>query len=73
MSSASIVEGIETNFNNKDEAPTRSLSSRAKLRDQMQHDVETFLKSGGKVSHIENNVMADPPRKPKSDYGSRPI
>ena len=27
----------------------------------------------GKISSIEPNVMADPPRKPESNYGSRPI
>jgi hypothetical protein len=51
----------------------RSLSSRSNTRHQMESDIEAFLKKGGEIAKIPNNVMADPPRKPKSDYGSRPI
>lgn len=58
----------------KDEAAeTRTLASRARLRSQMDDDIEKFLSKGGKISEIEPNVTADPPTKPVNSYGSRPI
>ena len=43
------------------------------LRDEMAAEVEAYLAKGGEIEVIEPNVMADPPRKPQSNYGSRPI
>ncbi|ASP38161.1 hypothetical protein CHH28_05440 [Bacterioplanes sanyensis] len=56
-----------------DKAQADSALSREQLRKAMQSDVEAFLARGGKIQKIDNNVMADPPRKPQSSYGSRPI
>lgn len=56
-----------------DDAEERTVASRQKLREEMAADVEAFLARGGKIAQIEPNVTADPPRKPDSDYGSRPI
>lgn len=57
-----------------EEAPEeRTVASRQKQREQMEREIEEFLARGGKISQIEPNVTADPPRKPDSDYGSRPI
>lgn len=56
-----------------EEGVMRSIASRKKLRNKMDADVEAFLQKGGEISEIEPNVMADPPRKPTSNYGSRPI
>ena len=56
-----------------EEGVLRSIASRKKLRNKMNGDVEAFLKNGGSIDHVEPNVMADPPRKPTSNYGSRPI
>jgi len=56
-----------------EEGVMRSIASRKKLRNKMDADVEAFLKKGGQINEIEPNVMADPPRKPTSNYGSRPI
>ena len=55
-----------------EEGVLRSIASRQKLRTQVDSEVEAFLKAGGS-NEIEPNVMADPPRKPTSNYGSRPI
>lgn len=52
---------------------TMSVSARQKIRDQLQKDIEEFMKRGGQVQQIADNVRADPPRKPVSDYGSSPI
>ncbi len=56
-----------------EEGVLRSIASRKKLRDKVDNEVEKFLSSGGAINEIEANVMADPPRKPTSNYGSRPI
>ncbi len=56
-----------------EEGVLRSIASRKKLRNKMDSEVEKFLNSGGSINEIEPNVMADPPRKPTSNYGSRPI
>jgi hypothetical protein len=68
-------KGIDMDYigSKEESAETRSVASRAKLRSKMDSDVESFLKGGGEIQEIEPNVMADPPRKPISNYGSRPI
>jgi hypothetical protein len=59
---------------NHEESPEeRTVASRQKQREEMEDQIAEFLARGGKIAHIEPNVTADPPRKPDSDYGSRPI
>lgn len=59
---------------NHEESPEeRTVASRQKQRQEMEDQIAAFLASGGKIAQIEPNVTADPPRKPDSDYGSRPI
>ena len=48
-------------------------SVRDSVRRQLSCDVESFLKSGGQVKQIADNVRADPPKKPNMTYGSAPI
>ena len=55
------------------EAEERTVASRQALREEMDRQVAEFLARGGKIQEIDPNVTADPPRKPESDYGSRPI
>ncbi len=50
-----------------------TVSSREHIRRQMEMDIQAFLASGGTIRRIEPHVMADPPRRPVSAYGSRPI
>ncbi|NHC10912.1 transcriptional regulator SutA [Stutzerimonas degradans] len=54
-----------------DELP--SLEAKQKERDALARAMEEFLARGGKVQEVEPNVVADPPKKPDSKYGSRPI
>ena len=56
-----------------DDPEKRSMSSREAARDEMDKDVLAFLSKGGAVHDVETGLMADPPRKPISNYGSRPI
>ena len=65
----------------KDSAPFKrvedgselSVSSKEHIRNQLEADIQAFLANGGDVQHIDPNVTADPPKKPVSNYGSRPI
>jgi len=54
-----------------DEMP--SVEAKQKDRDTLARAMEEFLARGGKVQEVEPNVVADPPKKPDSKYGSRPI
>ena len=42
-------------------------------RRRIESEVEAFLSNGGTINHIDPNVMADPPKKPTSNYGGQPI
>lgn len=54
-------------------AEQRNVISRHRIRSQMDTDIEAFLSQGGAIRNIDPNVTADPPKKPSSAYGSRPI
>lgn len=54
-------------------ADETSAAARAALRNQLQSDVEAFLARGGTINEIPPNVVADPPKKPQSNYGGQPI
>jgi hypothetical protein len=56
-----------------DEAETLSVSSKEALRRQLEEEVARFLAKGGQVQEIPPDVQADPPQKPVSSYGSKPI
>jgi len=56
---------------NADELP--SLEAKQKEREALDKAIAEFLSRGGKVQEIGSNVLADPPKKPESKYGSRPI
>ena len=57
----------------EDAPEERTVSSRQALRDEMTRQIEEYLARGGKIQEVDPNVTADPPRKPESEYGSRPI
>lgn len=50
-----------------------SVEAKQKERDALARAMEEFLARGGKVQEVDPNVVADPPKKPDSKYGSRPI
>jgi hypothetical protein len=50
-----------------------SIEAKQKDRDALARAMDEFLARGGKVQEVEANVVADPPKKPDSKYGSRPI
>lgn len=51
----------------------RTMTSNRSVREQLSDDIAKFLQSGGEIVEVEKNLMADPPQKPASNYGSRPI
>lgn len=51
----------------------RTLSSRQRVRNQLSDDVEEFLSQGGQIEQVAKHVTGDPPTKPVSKYGGRPI
>jgi len=50
-----------------------SLEAKQREREALAQAMEEFLARGGRVQEVEPNVVADPPKKPDSKYGSRPI
>lgn len=50
-----------------------TIAERQRQRDQVAAEIEAFLAQGGGITKIEDNLRADPPKKPESNYGSRPI
>lgn len=56
-----------------DDAVTRTVAAKAGMRNQLEEDIQRFLAQGGRVMEVDASVTADPPKKPVSNYGSRPI
>lgn len=49
------------------------VTARERLREQLANEVAEFLARGGKITQVESNVLADPPRKPPCNYGGQPL
>ena len=56
-----------------DDGRERTLSSREAERRKLEEDMKQFLSGGGEIRQIDRDVRMDPPKKPTSNYGSRPI
>jgi hypothetical protein len=50
-----------------------TIAERKRQRDEVASEIEAFLAQGGGITSVEANLRADPPKKPESNYGSRPI
>lgn len=50
-----------------------SLEAKAREREMLERQIAEFIARGGQVQEIDSNVVGDPPKKPDSKYGSRPI
>lgn len=60
-------------FQSIDDGLDRTVSSKDAARRQLEEDMKRFLNTGGQIRVVDSSVRADPPRKPESNYGSRPI
>ena len=45
----------------EEQAETRSAEARRKLREQMEAEIEAFLKAGGKIEQVSPHERARPP------------
>lgn len=70
---ADVSDESYTSISALAESDGASAIERERARKQLESDIEAFLASGGKIQSIDNNVMADPPKKPQSNYGGQPI
>ncbi|MFN3581502.1 MAG: hypothetical protein ACK4VV_13640, partial [Pseudomonas sp.] len=50
-----------------------SVEAKAREREMLEKQIAEFMARGGKVQEVGANVVGDPPKKPDSKYGSRPI
>lgn len=58
---------------NDDMPNSATIAERERQRSEVASEVEAFLAQGGGITSVEANLRADPPKKPESNYGSRPI
>ena len=65
-----VEEPVQITF---DDGRDRTVSSRDAERRRLEDDMKRFLSGGGKITQVDPNVRTDPPKKPESNYGSRPI
>ena len=56
-----------------DEESIKTVNAKQNVREQLDADIEAFLARGGAINEVNPNVTADPPTKPVSKYGGRPI
>ena len=73
MDDISGSEIAEMASSREDAAEARSVTSRCRIREQLSSDIEAFLARGGHIDLVDPRMMADPPRRPGGNYGSRPI
>ncbi|WP_188149439.1 hypothetical protein [Teredinibacter waterburyi] len=64
-------DGVQAS--SKEEVIPDSVTAKDAERRRLQAEVDAFLARGGKINHIAANVVADPPKKPESNYGGQPI
>lgn len=57
----------------EDDPETRSVTSRCRIRDQLNHDVEAYLASGGAIHHAADHLQRDTPQGSGGHYGSRSL
>ena len=50
-----------------------SPEAKEREREMLARQMEEFLARGCQVQRVEDNALADPPKKPEGKYGSRPI
>lgn len=68
-------EGVDIGFlGSRDEsAEERTVESRRRLRAMLDAQVQEFIHRGGEIKTVDTHITADPPKKPQSSYGNRPI
>lgn len=52
---------------------THSIAGRARVRAQLQQDIEAFLSQGGRIQEVETSFRAGSPRKVEADFNNRAL
>ena len=64
-------EPVEVPGRRGEDAPeVRSVTSRCRIREQLNHDIEAYLASGGAIHPAENRWKNDATHNPGGHYGS---
>jgi hypothetical protein len=50
-----------------------NITAKDDVRRKLKDDIDEFLKTGGRIQHVDMGITSDPPKKPESNYGRRPI
>lgn len=64
-----VIDPIETELLMSHSSMEEKLAERERLNSE----IEAFIARGGAISHVDPNVLGDPPKKPENKYGSHPI
>ena len=54
-----------------DSEDTHTVTGRARIRAQLQQDIESFLSSGGKIEEVDTSFRNDAPRKVDVGFNNR--
>ena len=70
-----VVDGVDFSYlGSKEElAEERTVESRRRLREMLANQIEEFLSKGGTIETVPSDIVTNPPKRPESNYGSRPI
>ncbi|GGC63976.1 hypothetical protein [Marinobacter halophilus] len=56
-----------------DSDDNHSIASRARVRAQLQSDIEAFLQSGGRIVELDTTLRSDSPRKVEVGFNNRSL
>ncbi|MDX1599009.1 hypothetical protein [uncultured Marinobacter sp.] len=56
---------------NSDTEDNHSVAGRARVRAQLQADIEAFLSQGGQIQEVDTSFRSDPPRKVDVGFNNR--
>ncbi|MFN2359557.1 MAG: hypothetical protein ABR522_00565 [Marinobacter sp.] len=56
-----------------DSDDTHSIAGRARIRAQLQQDIESFLNQGGKIQEVDTAFRSDSPRKVDIAFNNRSL
>ncbi|MBE02596.1 hypothetical protein [Marinobacter lutaoensis] len=56
-----------------DSEDTHSIASRARVRAQLEADIQAFLERGGKIQQVDTHFRSDSPRKVEVGFNNRSI
>lgn len=52
---------------------THSIAGRARVRAQLQQDIDAFLSQGGTIQEVQTSFRADSPRKVEAGFNNRAL